>query len=109
MSESNPKDANQNQSLQNQAKPAAPDPASGPISVAAVPVLQTLSTVGLTVIGGGAALIFAGAMLTPALGATRSARLSQGQRRQEIAEAILQVNAEELRPSGSPHYTDPVQ
>lgn len=107
MSESNPNNANGNQSLRNLAHSPAPDPASGPISVAAVPVLQTLSTVGLTVIGGGAALLFAGAMLTPALGATRSARLSQGQRRQEIAEAILQINTEELRPSGSPSNADP--
>jgi hypothetical protein len=109
MSESNPDDGSQNPSRQKPDDPPAPDPSGGPTSVAAAPRLQTLGTVGLTVIGGGAALLFAGAMLTPCVGATRSARLSQGQRRQEIAEAILHLNAEELRQSGSARDADPPQ
>jgi len=82
--------------------PPAPDPSSGPQPVAAAPAIRALGTIGLTVVSGGVAFLFAGAMLSPCVGATRSARLSQGQRRQEIAEAILQINAEELHRSGSP-------
>lgn len=109
MSESNPNDGKPIQSRQEPAAIPVPDPSSGPTPVAVAPVLRALGTVGMTVVGGGAALLFAGAMLTPCVGATRSARLSQGQRRQEIVEAILQINAEELRPSGSAHDADPSQ
>jgi hypothetical protein len=109
MAESNPNDGKQIPSRQNPGDPPVPDSLSGPTSVAVAPVLRTLGTMGLAVAGGGAALLFAGALLTPCVGATRSARLSQGQRRQEIAEAILQINAEEQGLSASTNDADPRQ
>lgn len=101
MSELNPDGKDQAPPPQNPVETAVPDPTADPTPVAEVPLVQTLVSVGLQVMSGGAAILFAGAMLTPCVGATRSARLIQGQRRQEIVETNQRLQGEELRQPGS--------
>lgn len=70
-----------------------PDPNGEPVSLTTGIKFDPLSF-GLGAMTGGAGLlVFGFALLTPAVGATRSARLMREQRQQEVAEAIIQFEA----------------
>lgn len=85
--------ANHNQDVPPMRPEDIPDPNGEPVSLISGATLDKLAYAGLAAVAGGAGLFLFGALMTPCVGATRSARLLREQRQQEVAEAIAQFEA----------------